>query len=52
MLPVAEGWTKIAGRLKEISEKKDPGAFSRLSDPLLRQADMEQAFWEEAASVG
>ncbi|HEU5360559.1 MAG TPA: BtrH N-terminal domain-containing protein [Candidatus Deferrimicrobiaceae bacterium] len=51
MVPVAEGWTKIAGRLKEISEEKNPGSFSRLSDPLLRQADMEQAFWEEAASV-
>ena len=51
MVAVADGWTEIAGRLKEISEERDAGAFSRVSDLLLRQADREQSFWEEAASA-
>lgn len=48
---VADGWTEIAACLKGISESGDPGTFSRVSDLLLRQADLEEAFWREAASL-
>ena len=48
---IADGWTEIAGRLKEISESRDAGALLRVSDLLLRQADREEAFWREIASV-
>jgi hypothetical protein len=51
MVALADGWTEIAGGLKGISESGDPGAFSRVSDLLLRQADREEAFWREIASV-
>src|SRR3972149_6425830 len=48
---IANGWTGVAGRLREISESGDAGAFLRVSDLLLRQADREEAFWREAASL-
>ncbi len=48
---LAGGWTEIAGRLKEISESGDAGALLRASDLLKRQADREEAFWREAASL-
>ncbi len=48
---VGDGWTEIAGGLKEVSESLDPGGFQRVSDLLLRQADREEAFWREAASL-
>jgi hypothetical protein len=51
MVPLADGWTEIAAGLKGISESGDPGAFSRVSDLLLRQADREEAFWREVASL-
>ncbi len=51
MAGVADGWTEIASRLKEVSESGNPGGFSRVSDLLFRQADLEQAFWERAASL-
>ena len=51
MVVIANGWTEIAGRLREISESGDAGAFLRVSDLLLRQADREEAFWREVASV-
>jgi hypothetical protein len=51
MVPVADGWTEIAGVLKEISEAQNPGGFLRVSELLLRQADREEAFWREAVSL-
>ncbi len=48
---VADGWTEIAAGLREISESPDPGAFRRMPPLLLRQADMEEAFWREVASL-
>ncbi len=51
MSAAADGWTEIAGGLKEISEAKNPGGFLRVSELLLRQADREEAFWREAASL-
>lgn len=51
MAAVADGWTEIAGALKEISEKKDPAELGRVSDLLLRQADREEAFWREVSSA-
>jgi hypothetical protein len=51
MIGVADGWTEIAGGLKEISEAKTPGGFLRVSELLLRQADREEAFWREVASI-
>jgi hypothetical protein len=48
---VADGWTEIAAGLKGISESLDPGGFPRVSDLLLRQADREEAFWREVASL-
>jgi len=51
MIAVADGWTEIAGRLKEVSESGDAGGFPGVSELLLRQADREEAFWREAASL-
>lgn len=51
MVAAADGWTEIAGILKEISESGDAGGFLRVSDLLLHQADREEAFWREAASL-
>jgi hypothetical protein len=51
MASIADGWTEIAGKFKEISESRDAGALHRVRDLLLRQADREEAFWREAASV-
>jgi hypothetical protein len=51
MVAVADGWTEIAGLLKEISESRGAGALIRLSDMVLRQADREEVFWREVASV-
>lgn len=51
MIAVAEGWTEIAGRLKEVSESGDAGGFRGVSELLLRQADREEAFWREVASL-
>ncbi len=51
MIAVAEGWTEIAGRLKEVSEGNDAAGLPRVADLLLRQADREEAFWREAASL-
>src|SRR4030066_1925687 len=42
MAAIADGWTEIAGRLKEISESRDAGALLRVSDLLLRQADQKR----------
>ncbi|MGA6992396.1 MAG: BtrH N-terminal domain-containing protein [Candidatus Deferrimicrobiaceae bacterium] len=49
MVAVAEGWTEIAGRLREISESGNAEAFLGMADLLFRQADREEAFWREAA---
>ncbi len=49
MVALADGWTAIAARLKEISESRDAGGFRSASDMLRRQADGEEAFWGEAA---
>jgi hypothetical protein len=51
MIAVADGWTEIAGRLKEVSESGDAGGFPGVSELLLRQADREEAFWREVASL-
>ncbi len=51
MVAVADGWTAIAARMKEISESKDRAAFRAVAEALLRQADAEEAFWREAARV-
>jgi hypothetical protein len=51
MVAIANGWTEIAGRLREISESRDAGALQGVSDLVLRQADREEAFWREVASV-
>ena len=51
MIDAADGWTEIAAALRGISESRDAGAFSRVSDLLLRQADREEAFWGEAAAI-
>jgi hypothetical protein len=51
MVAVAEGWTEIAGRLKEVSEGNDAAGLPRVADLVLRQADREEAFWREAASL-
>jgi len=51
MIAVAEGWTRIAGGLKEISEGNDAAGLPRVADLVLRQADREEAFWREAASL-
>jgi hypothetical protein len=51
MVALADGWTGIAARLKEISEAKDRGVFRVASELLLRQADAEEAFWRAAARV-
>ncbi len=48
---LADGWTEIAQGLKEISESGDAGGFLRASDLLLRQADREESFWKEVASL-
>ncbi len=49
MAAVADGWTAIGARMKEISESRDRAAFRAVSEALLRQADAEEAFWREAA---
>jgi len=51
MVAAAEGWTEIAGRLKEVSEGNDAAGLPRVADLVLRQADREEAFWREAASL-
>jgi hypothetical protein len=51
MVALADGWTEIAAGLKGLSESGDPGAFSQVSDLLLHQADREEAFWREVASL-
>ena len=51
MVAVADGWTEIASILKEISESGDARGFLRVSDLLLHQADREEAFWREVASL-
>jgi len=51
MESLADGWTGIAQRLKEVSESGDAGGFLRVSDLLLRQADREEAFWRDVASL-
>jgi hypothetical protein len=51
MIAVADGWTGIAGRLKEVSEGNDAAGLPRVADLVLRQADREEAFWREAASL-
>lgn len=48
---VADGWTEIAAGLRAISESGDAGGFLRVSELLLRQADREEAFWREVASL-
>ena len=48
---LADGWTEIAGRLREISDSGDAGEFLSVSELLLRQADREEAFWREVASL-
>jgi hypothetical protein len=51
MVDLADGWTEIAAGLKEISESGDAGEFFSVSELLLRQADREEAFWREVASL-
>jgi hypothetical protein len=51
MAAIADGWTEIAERFKEISDSRDAGVLLRVRDLLLRQADREEAFWREIASV-
>ncbi|MGE5664996.1 MAG: BtrH N-terminal domain-containing protein [Deltaproteobacteria bacterium] len=51
MVALADGWTGIAARLKEISESKDGRVFRAVSELLLRQADAEERFWRAAARV-
>jgi len=51
MVAVAEAWTEIAGRLKEVSEGDDTAGLPRVADLVLRQADREEVFWREAASL-
>jgi Domain of unknown function (DUF4872)/Butirosin biosynthesis protein H, N-terminal len=51
MVAVADGWTEIAGRLKEVSEGNDAAGLARVAGLLLRQADREETFWREAASL-
>ncbi len=50
MVALADGWTAIAGMLKEISDSENTNAFPGAADLLLRQADREEAFWREVAS--
>lgn len=47
---LADGWTQIAARFREISESSAPGGFSAVRERLLRQADEEEAFWREVAA--
>ncbi|HEY7586024.1 MAG TPA: BtrH N-terminal domain-containing protein [Candidatus Deferrimicrobiaceae bacterium] len=47
LVSIADGWTEIAGRMKEISEAQDAGRLSGVSALLLRQADAEERFWEK-----
>jgi len=51
MESLAGGWTKIAETLKNISETGDARGFLRVPDLLLRQADREEAFWRDVASL-
>jgi hypothetical protein len=47
LVSIADGWTEIAGRMKEISESQDAGRLSDVSQLLRRQADAEELFWEK-----
>lgn len=51
MVALAEGWTEIAGWLKEISEGNDAAGLPGVADLVRRQADREETFWREAASL-
>jgi len=51
MAEVADGWTAVATRFREISEGGDPGLFAGMRDPLLRQSDLEERFWRRVAAV-
>jgi hypothetical protein len=51
MTTVADGWTEIAMRFREISEAEDPALFRRMRDLLLRQADREERFWRRVGPV-
>lgn len=51
MSGLADGWTAIAGTLKEISETRDGEAFQSVAEMLLRQADAEEAFWRDVSPM-
>jgi hypothetical protein len=48
---IAEGWTEIAARMKEISEAEDAARLAAVSPLLRRQADAEERFWEDVFRV-
>lgn len=50
MESLADGWTEIAGALKDVSETGDARGFLRARELLLRQADREEAFWRDVAA--